>query len=1043
MTPSETMAPDDTATGRAGLSRRLRAHQGGALVLGAAGLVLGLLMVPRGDELLVMRVKGRNLAEAQRLLTNEAGLSSRASVVAHGEVFLQLGDVDSALSRLEGYVKTMPDDADAWQRLAAYYRQAQRLHDYVRALEHLQRLRPSAELSRELVARYLWLGDERRELASLRALVDSGDADETEHLRAARLAAGVGDLGAAATVFHRLAQRQPDAFDIEAVNLWASLLVDLGRAPQVPGLLGQLPVVRSDAALLSGLAALLRQQGAPEAALALLDEPALEIDEDALRLARLQSEMGSGQTAQAFDEARALLLEGKLPPEGRVLLVESALAQGAIEEAWTAAELMGVSQVPRWLRARFVTLEWERGHVDAALAALERVGEESVADSPLLAAELALARRDPLRARYWLDAFDGASSDDVAQRVQAALLERRAERPDRAFERLSALVPDLVANAAPDVASWGLASFVDLARETGRLDEAVGTLEANDLSTSDAGRIAWVRAVARERPERLADWLASTPEVSAPLLEELYYLRIDAGDAAGALDLAERLYATEPTPRHALHLGRVLSALGDHERSLAPLRLAGTEAGAAELLDAALVLAQRAGHEHAEEIRTRFAPQLASASSDVVRLEFLVEGLLAAGGASDAWPYLPALARHAPERWTATYKEASVALGRVAEFHTFVLGEAAATGLPAERLAAFGHLLVETNAPDADLAPVLERLAALDRAWIFPYDEALARLGDRGRQVALWAREAGSESRTTEERRAAAFRLSALGAKAAAITAFRALASEDAADPLVGQLLFLWGPRPPGDAIDWLAARLATAPVGQRAGWMTHMTTVGAGAGVLDVMPLWPVDAAEDERVAWLAAARQASAREAIAEGLMRDLLTYPDPERARFVGKTALEEGLPTLALSAWGVVAGARPADTDANHWAGTLAFYEGDLELSEPYLRRYVSAGGREPEPLYQFAEIRRAAGDGSSAGYYQQVVAAIEAMRAPTFFLTTLRANALSRLGERARASEAFEALLASDPQADDVRADYAALLMEWGDLARAKDVLVIR
>lgn len=1025
------------------LTRRLRAHELGALVLGCVGLILGLLMVPRGDELLVMRVKGRNLPEAQRLLDRDGELSSRASVVAHGDVHLQLGDVDAALSKLEAYVETAPDDAEAWARLAVYYRQAQRLFDYVRALEEVQRLRPTPEVARELVTRYLWTGDEQKELAALRALIDLDAAEEGEYIRAGLLAASTGDPGAAATILQRLAQRAPAAIGVGTADLWANVLVDLGRAAQIPTLIGTLPAVREDATVLAGLAGLLRQHDQKAAALALLAEPHPDLDEGALVLARLQTALEGQDAEQVFHDAERLLLDGKLPDQGRILLVESALAAGRIDDAWRVAEMVGVARLPGWLRSKFIVFELDRGNQAGALAAVARVGDDSLEDAPLMAAELAMAAGDRARAVEWLLRFDARRESSAAQSVQAANLERRLGEPSRAFDRLSSILGRLNDESGRETRSWALTTFVEAAREAGRLAECLTALEATAWEAHDEGKAAWVRVAARSAPRRLAEWLSSAPELSPSVLEEVYAVRWDAGDVVGAHGIAADLFQRDPSTHHALMLGRTLLASGEAEGAIATLRAASAEPGAGDLLDAALVQAQRGGVDHAEEIRSRFVPALEHADITTGRLEFLVESLLAVGACQEVFAWLPSLARSSPERWTVAFKDAAVALGRTAELHAFVASRIAEADVTREMLALYGHIMLDTGADDSRLVPLLEQLSAFDRTWNFPYDEALERLGERHRRVGLWNREAHRAESSPEDRLAAAFKLTALGAKAEAIGAFRELAT-NGGDAATGQLLFLWGPRPDADGLDWLEGRLRTARPEEQTTWITHLVNSGAGTRVLAVMPAWPVEGAEPLRRAWLAAARQTKASVAIGEGLMRDLLIYPQSERARFVGATALELGFPQIALNAWAVVASADPADLEANQWVGTLAFYEGDLDVAAPYLARYVSLGGAAPEPMYQQAEILRAvSADRDADRYYTAAVAAIESLAAPSFFLTTLRANALSRLGEKGRAREVFEGLLASDPEADDVRADYAAVLMEWGDFAHAKHVLAIR
>ncbi|NOT43062.1 MAG: hypothetical protein HOP14_00480, partial [Acidobacteria bacterium] len=115
------------------LRRALRRHQRGAFVIAGTAVVAAATLVPRGDELLLIHVRNRDIERARDVLgwATRRGASSAASVVAHGELYLLEGHVDEALQEMEAYVAAHADDVAAWRRLAALYANAQRLHDQI------------------------------------------------------------------------------------------------------------------------------------------------------------------------------------------------------------------------------------------------------------------------------------------------------------------------------------------------------------------------------------------------------------------------------------------------------------------------------------------------------------------------------------------------------------------------------------------------------------------------------------------------------------------------------------------------------------------------------------------------------------------------------------------------------------------------------------------------------------------------------------------------------------------------------------------------
>src|SRR5205085_11931414 len=69
-------------------------------------------------------------------------LRGRAAWVEH-----RRGDMDAAISAMEQLVEKEPDYYWGWQQLADWYNEANKPEDYLRAAEHLVRLRPDSPVA--------------------------------------------------------------------------------------------------------------------------------------------------------------------------------------------------------------------------------------------------------------------------------------------------------------------------------------------------------------------------------------------------------------------------------------------------------------------------------------------------------------------------------------------------------------------------------------------------------------------------------------------------------------------------------------------------------------------------------------------------------------------------------------------------------------------------------------------------------------------------------------------------------------------------------
>jgi tetratricopeptide (TPR) repeat protein len=1006
------------------LRRDIGRHVRGAFVLAAVGLTLGVALIPRGDELLLIHVRGRDLAGARRVLADRQsnGPSSVSSVVAHGELFLLEGRVDEALLDLETFLAAEPGNAAAWRRLARLYQHAQRFEDQVRALAEVYRLEPSPELARQLAVLYRWAGNDTLEAARLRDLVKSGQATAGEALRNARLDAALGQRGAALATLEALAAREPDAFEYADLELFASLLVDAGRVATLSAHLQRLPLVRDDPAVLSQLAVTMRRWGWTTPAVRLFETPPGNVALPALLAGRAGAAAGTELAPEVLrdliriDESRALDDESR---EASVKLALSVRDDHAVD----ALLARPTHPIPA-IVALAISDAVAHGSRARAQAVVSRFGDEGLAgDSPLLALELAAERRDRARALTWIGRIDAGRVSDPVEVAAVAQIEVTLGLEAQAFDRLVKLVGT---GNAPE---WAAGDLAALATRLSRVDDALRALAPDAAAVVDPERRrAWARlAAGQHRLDLVNGWVrsAAVTPADAPALRDIYYTLADCRELAAASVVAERLVALHASPDDAVLLAHALTAEGRPRAALAPLRASGLGSGEARAAyDTALARVLQAGEDYTGELRADAVRRLVAereANAPLDRRRVLVEALFAAGERAVLVDEVLGLAERDLDVWLSALVESASASGKRQEAVTIITrADGGLAALAGARRIDRVRALLELDAPDPHLLPELRRLAYEDgEGWVGLYDERLGRAGRVSEQIELWTK-VGEQAETPPGlRRAAASRLLDLGTHAGAAAIYERLAANAGpADPDLQQLLALWGVTPDARHAEWLMTRLQAAPVSERAAWTTH----------------------------WLAARRASGDRASYAQAVAQ-VIGWPeaDTDTLRHAGRAALAENLLGPAKDAYRLVAAREPGDRESARWAGTLAFYEHRSEEARQHLTAYEALGGDEAEPLFQLGELAREdrrPADGR--GFYQRALATLSSASAAAVQASpaqrALLANVLVRLDERNRAVETFDSLLHETPANGHVRADFAAALLQWGEYDRAWRVL---
>lgn len=983
-----------------------------------AGIGASLLLIPRGGELALQKFRDRDYDSARAVYEERyaAGDRGGATVMPLTRLSLAQGDVERAIALTEEFVAAEPSSIEARELLSRLYQDAQRPGDYLENLTVLAELRQSADLYRELAYA---AGFRNRMALKAEALARycalAPDDVEAQQELAALLAAR-GDHAGAVDRLLQADDRAQGNIGPDSRELLMSLLIDLGRAEDAFGRarrwLGERPTV----AAMIGLASQLAAASRPDLGLRLI-EPQVTGIKPALALELTYIDLLIA--ADRREEARSRLSALSGPVEdsqlGRLLALE--MSAGQAREALRATKGRDLRLAPDWVLAGLAETALRDGDRPFLDRMHRELGEGFLGDYPVLAANIALGRGDADAAARWAERGLAGSVLTLGDRLAAIRILDRAGRRSAATAAFDRLAPSdaLPDDQLPDDQLEELAAlFIDLDRATAGLDWFVARRQAKPSPAAEQG---WARLAAKAGdPVAVADWLTARPVLPAALLQDI------AGSAAErtvsdrraaplALAAAQRAFALDPSPRSRLAVAVALTATGKPAEAL-PLLAPLLDQGGAE--EEAAYIAALDGAGRSEELARHLTTKLARGGLTDAEEQGIAYLLLDHKAYRAALPLLRVRAERLGGDWLAAYADAA----------------AKANALP--ELAA----LLQRQAAAAPLAEAEDSL----------YRDTLAKLGRKADLRRYLLARAGDERLPVERRREPAFALLALGDKAGATQALQRLAAgQGPQSDDFRQLAYLWGPRPPAAALDWLEARAkaATGPA-EQAAWYDRLAELGGGARVAAGLATSSGPPSQPAlKAPYIEALASAGKGKELAVAVRAALREETAPDRLRRYARLAEQTGQRTAAAEAWTALLAQKPEDADALRQLGMLAYDENRLADAERLLRRFTARGPDDYEAHYFLGEALTALKRPAAAvPFYRTALAQLRARGGRGDAAVQTEANLLNRLGKVDDAVILFEALRKRRPGDRQLKADYASMLIENGRLPEARRVLAL-
>lgn len=1073
---------------------------------------LSLLVLPSGEQLGIMLLRDREYDEARSHFEQhiEAGDMTAPTVSALMKIYIEHGDVERAISLIEKFEDASGESAIILPYLAELYRTDRRLGLYLRTMERLVAVDPTQERLETLADAYFKAGNTEAQISALTKMRDLTLISPERLVELADLLREAGRYDEAIAALTQASTIDPDKLDWSQRLSLFDLMLHQGRVQQaLDGLTGWIDAATPEDILIA-LAQTAIAYGQIGAAIDLLERrPELETASQSWRTTLGYALRRDGRDEMARTRMHAWWREGILPLASAADLIELALRSQDLDLALdvlnrTGIEMLGAIPVLGVIRALH-----QAGRTEEVDLLLAEIGAEALEQAPVLAAEIWLAREDPITAGRYADIalaqIDGTPGENgtptLDDRVALAGILTALGRPRVAFDLLTDKMTDPAFPAEGMILLGELYAKLNLG-EDGFWD--VTTLLARQ--NSPRLRAVWANlALLTDRRNVVLEWLARELEISPTVLTDLYFLAENRGEWDIAVAAAKRLVLVTPGDDTDLKLAYALFNADKLETALMIIAPVAARNAEAEGLYADVLR----GLGRTEDLIRLWRIQIGRAGLSPERREELVYALLEAGANDAVWqdlldyatqrggfwwstaalsatqlgrlddlapvmitriragapdadetaailyaladadrvaalPGYRDLANRAPKLWADSYLSALRDLGRIDELVAWTTERLKAETDPREALA-LAYALADLTTPESAaraIAPLADRTQDLASL----YADLLRRSGRPQDALTFEIKMATANTFGADFTRGVAYRALENGDRKTAERLLRSIAAQASPDSeTMKQLFYLWGPRPQAPVLDWIEARAKSASGGERHAWLDKLLALRAGSRTADV--IGGVDGAETEselvRLVRALAQDRSKGRDPkkLGAALAKAISRISDPGGLRELAGIAEQVRDRGLVRKAWQAVLKVAPKDPDAHRALGLAAYDEGRLIDAEQHLGAYLAQGDGDYEANYFYGDaLTRTNRAAQAFPFFKKAQAQLLAKPKRDFQEEVARANLLRRLGKTEDAVTIMEGLLTQRPTDRALRADLADLLIEKGDLRRARDIL---
>lgn len=924
-----------------------------------------------------MEMKDKHFEEARKDYQNELAQGNLTPEVVNNltDLYLQIGAIDKAIDVMQKYVALRPDDLDARKKLGTLYQYAQRPDDYLKNLEEINRIKPTAQNLATLSDIYNFKGDYDKEAKSLRDLIISEKGSNPKHfVDLANIQVSRQDYTNATATLRDLQKMHPDQFTFENEKLLVSVLFDNKQPDEAEkSAASWLDSHTNNPAESAELINMVHFKGSVEAAQTLIshyDDEKINTSPELLE-SYILIEQSENKYDEAYQRLRTLYDAGRLPPALNSQLLTLATTRG--EKKLTADLLKNTPLDTLSETDLLALLDLAATQHDQSL--IQHISDKFQNDEsrklyPALTAALAVAKRQKNADALLTD----LSKTDITHEhmLQVASICASYNRKDCVNTFLTKL-PDPSQLTDNEVISVGNIYLKLHAIETGYgyMTEALKTHQSPQVE-----QVVIEFSAARGDTNVVKTWVGEHPEAATPhLYTDLYYAAANNNKWSTAAVIAEMFHSKydDATSRSLLVNSYVKS--GRYAQALNLLRkISPRSKDDEDNYFTCLVKLSAHNPGYRKELGEYASRRLRSGKASGQEKLQLVYALTEAGQTDTAMPYIRELAlKNGGGQWASLY------------------------------------------------ASILDKKGRHEEARVF------------------WMQVAKQPGTTAKEKEDIAYTLLNGGDKTDAQAIFQQLANHAryADSSAVTQLLYLWGPRPSPDQMRWLETRYVESSGQNQQHWLTIINDHATPDYIIQFVNEHPYsihnkqvasnyfDAlAENHQLAGKMGHFIAVAK---ATGDITLLHEYADAAKANGYNREAGKAYAAILTLE---------PDNAEALREAGVAAFDQADYKTSETDLSRYVAtykAGSVHDKSAYlayfYYAELlRRDHQPQKAATYYHDTLAMTEHLPATSDVLAIVAQSQIWS-GNIKSGLRTYNIAIKKYPDNKDLKAAYVQTLLD--------------
>lgn len=972
-----------------------------ALVLVALAVGVSFFLIPSDTEVQALQARDAQTVVTQNVdVEMEYNQGRRTLAIVSGLADKRVGEGNrpEAIRILEEYVAANPNDVQGRKKLAEQYQQAGENAKYNAQLEAIAAAEPTPQNLRVLSDIYNAdknYPKQEEVLTKLLEVTQGNDAQVFVDLATIQVVNGKQD--AALKTIADLKQKHPTFESYDVVRIEVNIRAEKGEtdqafslakawvdrpipamndaapvAPQVTppsGTIASPPNPASQRAKeLADLANILHYSGHADKAVELI-EPHLELLEQSTELvvAYVNANITIGREDHAWNILVKIDEAGRMTPELYHPYLQLAIKREDTESATTIAKKLDPMTFTEEQALNIIELARSMDSKPTLDILLERFEQKPVIDGkPVLDAVIALLR----------NAKDEDQKVETALNVELSSLQRlrlaeaciRAEK-QQCFDTIVTRFPPVDQQTPLQIAEY--AQLYIIADRPKDVIEPVGVRAGQPDAHPDVIYAHVKLAAASGRDDVTKPWLEQRA-ATAPFqkLHELFYIASDHGQHPIASDIAERLYARDPSPMNREIMITAYVNSGQYDRALPLLREQITQDGSNDglYLSTLSKVARKDANARKELADYAQASLQAKRGDDKQQINYAYV-LLNNGRRDAALPYIREYAKTRGGEW----RKMQAQLNRVGG------GKGAPALSPAQMVAI-------ANSPKASDAT----------------------------------------------KRQMAFGLLNKGRKAEATAIFQKLAENKGPDSQeVKDLLFMWGGKLNAQQIAWLQTRAANANGYDKQKWGNLINQYGDDSAVLNYVSTTP-DALYSQplRKKYFRVVAQTGNKQNY-DTRMRDWVAQTtDVPALSDYAEVAQAYGYNDAAANAYRRIEQLDPNNAKALAALGAANMQKGSYSAAEQYVNRSLAVGSENPALThFNKAELLKRQGNMTAAqGEYAQVLRNSNGATAPDALTRVY--TSMFHLGQHAQAKQGFEQLLAAYPDNKAVLADYMAALIEY-------------